>query len=197
MVRTYAPCPGEDHPNVNATTESGVDACSPVTPPSDGVVGTAYSFGPSGGCSIATKASVLKDCSTAADSSGQPLNLPARACHITKVSGKCKGIVQADATVPINEADDGWQLAVVGRASVDDGVGGDMTVVDFPMSFYFSTPKDGAMSIDATTAEALLPMFGPKLAALPACTSLEIQDMTIRDPQGRLFAVPGDATAPK
>ena len=42
MARNYAACTSTEHPTANATTESGTDACQPVTPPVLDGDGTAY-----------------------------------------------------------------------------------------------------------------------------------------------------------
>ncbi|HXC52619.1 MAG TPA: hypothetical protein VN634_17180, partial [Candidatus Limnocylindrales bacterium] len=101
-------------------------------------------------------------------------------------------------TTPINGAvDDGWELATLSRASLNDPTGGDMTVIDFPVAFTYSTPEDGEMEIDSSSAEALLPLVGANGAALPACTSIEVVDVKIKDPDGNSFAKLGGATVPK
>ncbi|HXC52615.1 MAG TPA: hypothetical protein VN634_17160 [Candidatus Limnocylindrales bacterium] len=198
MVRNYAACTSTEHPTANATTESGTDACQPVTPPVLGGGGTTYAYSAKGKCTASTQAKLLKDCSKAEDSAGNPLGLEARPCHVTFVRSSCKGIVKADGTTPINGAvDDGWELATLSRASLNDPTGGDMTVIDFPVAFTYSTPEDGEMEIDSSSAEALLPLVGANGAALPACTSIEIVDVKIKDPDGNSFAKLGGATSPK
>ena len=104
---------------------------------------------------------------------------------------------------PIGSADDGWSLATLTRASLNDETDGDMTVIDFPVSFAYSTPDNGKMDIDSSSAEALIPLVGVDNAELPPCTSLEIVDVTIKAPggcptcPGLPFAKLGGATVPK
>jgi hypothetical protein len=198
MVRDYAKCTSTEHPTANATTESGTDACQPVTPPVLGGGGTLYNYGPKGKCTVTTKAKLLKDCSKAQDSAGNGLGLDSRPCHVTYVTSKCSGIMKADGVTPILGAlDDGWKLATLSRASLNDLTGGDMTVIDFPVSFDYSTPVDGSMFIDSSSAEALIPLVGANGAALPACTSIQVVDVKIKDPDGNSFAKLGQATSPK
>ena len=70
------------------------------------------------------------------------------------------------------------------------------TWVAYSMRFDFSTPDDGRMDVDSTSAEVLADLLGVGDAALPPCTSMEILNVTIRDPYGFAFAVPGTATSP-
>ncbi|HXC50227.1 MAG TPA: hypothetical protein VN634_05030 [Candidatus Limnocylindrales bacterium] len=197
MVRAYLPCPAtfRDSPFANNQTVSGVDACSPVIPYVEHSAGTPYSFSAKGGCSVQTKVKVVSDCSQLNSSEGPSLNLPAGACHVTSVRSSCKGIMKASGNTPIDSTDAGWTLAVLSRASIDDPVGGDMTLIDVPMTFEFSTPDDGKISLDSTSAEALADILGTGDAALPPCTSMEILDIVIKDPTGLRFAAPGTATA--
>jgi hypothetical protein len=198
MVRTYLACPSTEPPTSHAMTESGTDACQPVTPPELGGGGTTYAYADNGRCTVQTQAKLLKDCSKAEDAAGNSLGLDARPCHVTFVRSSCKGIVRADGVQPISGSQDaGWELATLGRASLNDPTGGDMTVIDFPVSFTYSDPKDGEMEIDSSTAEALVPLVGADGAALPACTSIEVVDIKIKDPDGNSFARLGGATVPR
>jgi len=198
MVRAYAACPSYSLHPVNATTESGTDACQPVTPPVLGGGGTTYAYSAKGKCTVQTQAKLLKDCSKAEDAAGNPLGLEARPCHVTFVRSSCKGIVRADGKTLITGAqDDAWELATLSRASLNDPTGGDMTVIDFPVAFTYSTPEDGEMEIDSSSAEALLPLVGANGAALPACTSIEMVSIKIKDPDHNTFAQLGGATVPR
>ena len=197
MVRNYAGCTSTEHPTANATTESGTDACQPVIPPGAGG-GTDYAYAAKGKCTVQTQAKLLKDCSKAEDAAGNSLGLDTRPCHVTFVRSSCKGIVRADGVTPINGAvDAGWELATLSRASLNDPSGGDMTVIDFPVAFTYSDPEDGEMEVDSSSAEALVPLVGANGAALPACTSIEVVDVKIKDPDGNSFAKLGGATVPK
>ena len=114
------------------------------------------------------------------------------------MTSTCKGIVRADGVTLISGGvDDGWELATLSRASLNDPTNQDLTVIDFPVSFAYSTPEDGEMFVDSSSAEALLPLVGANGAALPACTSIEVVDAKIKDPDGHPFARLGGATVPK
>jgi hypothetical protein len=198
MVRTYAACPSTEHPEANTKTESDTDACNPVTPPVVGGLPTQYSYGPKGSCSVTTKAKLYKSCDAVEDADGNGLGLPGRACHVTFVTSKCKGVIGTDGVTPINGEDDaGWKLATLSRATLNDTTGGDMTVIDFPVTFTYSEPEEGSMFVDSSSAEELVDIVGENGAALPACTSIEVVDVVIKDPASRPFARLGQATVPK
>lgn len=198
LVRTYAGCTSTEHPTEDTNTEAGTPACSPVIPPELDGGPTPYAFSAKGKCTVQTQAKLLKDCSKAEDSAGNGLGLDERPCHVTFVRSSCKGVVRADGVTGINGAiDDGWELKTLSRASLNDPTNQDVTVIDFPVAFSYSTPEEGEMEIDSSSAEALLPLVGANGAALPACTSIELVNVVIVDPNGRQFAKLGGATVPK
>jgi len=195
MIRAFASCPSTEYGGINtATGAGGTPAC---TSPS-GVLpagGSTYVFGEKCSCSVQTQAKVEKDCALLEDASGAPLGLPPGACHVTYVKGKCKGIMQADGVTPINANDDaGWSLATLSRATVNDADNGDMTIIDFPVTFLFEDPNNGGVAVDSSSAEALSAIVGPSGAALPTCTQIEVVKITMKDPNGDPFAVLGGGT---
>lgn len=197
MVRNYAPCPGTENPTANTNTEGGTDACTPVTPYQQGAgSSTLYTYSSKGKCDFSASAKLVTDCSALTDSAGAPLGLQAIPCHVTYVASKCGGILGTDGVTPIGAGDVGFALATLTRATFDDATGGDMTIIDFPVTFNYSTPSSGKMAIKSNSAEALVPLVGVNNADLPACTSLEIVDVVIKDPAGLPFARLGDATRP-
>jgi hypothetical protein len=196
MVRNYAPCPGTEHPNSNTETEGGTEACNPVIPAEVNGNGTLYSYSDKGKCDVQTSAKLVKDCSAVTDSSGVLLGLQAIPCHMTYVKSKCSGILGTDGVTPIGTTDAGWSLLTLTRATFNDATGGDMTVIDFPVSFTYSVPSSGKMSVSSSSAESLMPLVGVNNADLPACTSLEIVNIVIKDPAGLPFAKLGGATRP-
>jgi len=196
MVRNYAPCPGTEHPVSNTQTEGGTEACTPVIPFQNGTGNsTTYKYGEKGKCDVQTSAKLVSDCSAVVDAAGANLGLQSGPCHITFVKSKCSGLT-VDGTVPIDAGDLGWSLATLTRATFADASNGDMTVIDFPVTFSYSTPSKGKMSVNSSSAEALKPLVGVNNADLPACTSLEIVDVSIKDPAGLPFAKLGGATRP-
>jgi hypothetical protein len=195
MIRAFAGCPSTEYPTINTSTGAGgTPACTSM----DGVVpagGSTYVFGEKGSCSVDIKAKVEKDCSQLEDASGTVIGLPPGACHVTYVKGNCKGIMQADTFTPINANDDaGWSLATLSRATVNDADNGDMTIIDFPVTFLFGDPKNGGIKVDSSSAEALASIVGPSGAALPPCTQIEVLKITLKDPNGDPFAVLGGGT---
>lgn len=196
MVRVYSACPSTELPFGNTATEGGVEACTPVSPAEFDGQPTLYSYGPNGGCTVQFKSRLVQDCQSLEDSDGNPLNLQPGSCHVTYVKAKCKEILGADGVSGIGPDDAGFSLVVVSRASLADEIGGDMTVVDFPVSFEFDEPKNGSMSLSSHSAEALLPLVGGAAADLPGCTSIELLSVKILDPEHRPFARLGASTAP-
>jgi hypothetical protein len=208
MVRNYSPCPGTETPNSNTTTEGATPACTPVTPRQN-LEGdsTLYSFDKKKGkCDVSTKAKLEKSCATVTGTeidmmTGKPvkvlLGLQDVPCHVTYVKSKCSGILGTDGLTPIGNGDAGWSLATLSRATLNDPTNGDMTVIDFPVTFNYSIPSKGKMAVDSNSAEALAPIVGTQSADLPTCTSIEVVDVTIKAPGGLPFAKLGQSTRPK
>lgn len=198
MIRAFAACPSTETPAVNTETEGGTPACEPVTPKKDNLgtgQSSAYSFSPNGNCSVQTSGKIVPDCSTVEDQQGNPLPLAPEPCHVVFVKAKCKGIVSVDG--PINAQNDaGWSLATLSRATLADNTNGDMTVIDFPVTFQFADPNNGGLSLQDNSANALIDLVGTG-AALPTCTQIGVVDISIKDPQGRVFATLGGGTANK
>ena len=196
MIRAFAGCPSTEYPTINTSTGAGgTPACND---PMDGVLpagGTTYVFGEKGSCSVDLKAKLEKDCALLEDASGAVIGLPPGPCHVTYVKGNCKGIMQSDGISPINAIDDaGWSLATLSRATVNDADNGDMTIIDFPVTFLFGDPNNGGIKVDSSSAEALAGIVGPSGAALPPCTQIEVVKITLKDPNGDAFAVLGGGT---
>lgn len=200
MVRAFASCPSTEHPSINSNTGGGTPACSPVTVKEIEGDATEYVFNPrAGGCEVQTHAEIEKDCSLLKDSNGDPFGLPTGACHVTYIKSRCKGVLHADGITPIHgAADAGWYLATLTRATINDAVRGDMTVIDFPLSFPYGVPYGyGEISLESSSAEALATVVGVEGAALPTSITLEGLRLTVMDPSGRPFAVVGVSTRGK
>lgn len=75
-------------------------------------------------------------------------------------------------------------LATVARATLDDRMFGDMTIVDFPAGFSI-TMINGNVTLK-TSANVLLQGIGQP--ALPYCTSIEVVSVLVLDPNGNAFA---------
>lgn len=197
MVRSQSPtCGSTGGVFYNTMTEGGIPACSPVAPPaSNGGSGTSYAFSDKGGCSFQTRSAVEPDCALLENADGSSLGLPAGPCHVTHVRTKCKGILRADGLSPIHgEEDGGWSFFMLVRLSINDAIGGDMTIVDLPMHFAFPNPNNGGLSLVGDSAEALTGIIGPASAALPTCSQMKILAVTIKDPDGQRFAEIGMGT---
>ena len=83
-------------------------------------------------------------------------------------------------------------LSTLARTTLEDtvvtspGMGTDMTIIDFPAPFAFAMTNGNA---NLNFPGNSLIQFGPP--PLPGCTSLEIVDIKVLDPNGNPFAVPG------
>jgi len=200
MVRVFAGCPSTEHAGINTQTGGSTPACSPVMVKKLEGDATPYVLDPQkGGCDVQTQAKLEKDCAELTDANGDPLGLPTGPCHVTYVKAKCKGVLQADGVTPINANDDaGWSLATLTRSTFNDATNGDMTVIDFPVTFTFSDPDKGKMKINSSSAEALAAILGDVSgAALPTCSTLQTIKLTIKDPNGLPFATMGGSTRDK
>jgi hypothetical protein len=80
-------------------------------------------------------------------------------------------------------ADGTGTLATVARATLEDRMGGDMTVVDFPAGFPFQLSAGKANL--KTTANTLLTGIGQP--GLPGCTAIEVVSVLIDDENGNHF----------
>jgi len=198
MVRAYNSCPSTEVPASNTSTEGNTEACQPVTPRAVDGNSTTYGYSAKGKCSVQTSAKLFDSCADVTDAAGVPLNLQAVPCHVTFVKSKCGGLVHSDGTTLVDGVlfaeDDGWSLATLSRATLNDPIGGAMTVIDFPVTFDYSTPEKGKMAVSGSSAESLIPLVGPNSADLPPCTSIEVVDTVIKDPDGLPFARQGQAT---
>jgi hypothetical protein len=177
VVRAFAECPSTQHPTENSTTQS--------------------QFTEKGGCQLSSSGAIEPDCSELTASDGSNLGMPSGPCHVVTLKGKCKGIVGADGVSPISSEDGVWTLATLSRASLNDPVTGDVTVIDFPVTFEFDTPSKGGLKLSGNSAEALAGLLDPASAALPTCTQIEIVRITVKDGTGAPFARLGVGTAAK
>ena len=196
MVRAFKSCPGTEVPGLVA--EGGAPACTPVVPGESwwDTETTFYKFGPKGRCRGRASSEIVSDCSTVTGQDGMPLGLDANPCHVFTVRADCRGILSSDGVTPISASDDGWTLHMLMRASIEDPSGGEMTVIDVPVSFQFGRPHDGRLSLRGTSAEALLPFVGIHDADIPPCANIEFNYFGIYDPRRLVFARPGVATHP-
>lgn len=200
LIRVFAGCPSTEHPSINSATGGGTPSCSPVTVKGLNGEATAYTFdAQKGGCDAKTKSKIEKECADLENLQGDTLGLPAGPCHVTEVEAKCKGILQDDGTTPINANDDsGWSLATLTRSTFNDATNGDMTVIDFPVTFSFEPPNNGGIKFKSSSAIALSEILtDPSGAALPTCTTLETLKVLVKDPDGLPFATMGGSTRGK
>lgn len=176
LVKAYAACPGITFPGTNSSTMAGVPTCA--TP----FALSAYKFDTlKGSCSIKTSHKLESPCSTN----------PMADCANLSLSVKCSGVLNADGVTP--NAQSGWNLNTVARATFDDNSNGDMTVIDFPAQFPLPQASGGKFSGKFTTNQLLTDLFGAG-SELPGCTAIQLIRLAIADPAGNTFATMGTAS---
>jgi hypothetical protein len=170
-----------------------VDTPSNVCRPGGDI--TEYGFGPDGYCTLTASSDVAPDCSKLRGSNGVVMGLAAIPCHVTTVKAQCRDI-RDESQLLIGPGEPFWYVAMLLRLTIDDPTAGDVTMIDLPVNFSFGDAEEGSLRMRTNTAEALSTVFGPAVAALPACTSLQIERILVRDPTGLTFASAGLATQP-
>jgi len=175
FVQAFVSCgnPGGNSPN--STTEGGVPSCKPPETFSAqaGNTGTGWKWDPAKGQGqVQFKSQKV---------SKTPGVTPANSTDLS-VNVKLKGILSGPG--PANGT---GALATTARATFNDRMNGDMTVVDFPANFPI-TVTNGSGKLK-TSADALL--NGISQPGLPDCTSIETVSITITDPNGDTFANTG------
>ncbi|HYC53645.1 MAG TPA: hypothetical protein VEL28_01730 [Candidatus Binatia bacterium] len=197
LVRSYAACPSDTHPITNVETVGDVDACEPVTPTEDEFGdSTHYSFAAaSSRCTVKLNATRVTNCSTYGAPWFQTPGLTPGPCQALRVRLDCRGIVQDDdATLITAISDAGWRLDTVFRFTRNDPVNGDMTVIDFPLSFDADIPLPGRLRIDQSANSVMRVLTNAAEAKFPPCSSVQLVEMRLRDPASRIFAEIGLST---
>ena len=175
FVQAFVSCgnPGGNSPNT--TTEGGVPTCKPPetfsTQAGNGATGWTWD-------ELKAQGSVLFKVQKFAKTPG--VTPPGSTDLAVKV--KFKGVLSAGAP-----ANGGGFLATSARATFNDRMGGDMTVVDFPANFPL-TMAEGKCTVK-TSADVLL--NGISQPGLPNCTSIETVSITVLDTNGDTFANTG------
>jgi hypothetical protein len=195
LVQAQVSCGNPGGNTVNSMTEGNVPACKPPETISqqngnDSTGGWKWdaakaqgklTFQAKNACAAQQKDTAIPPCSPSS-----PLNTgpPASADLLVKLS--LKGILQGPGagTTPASGA---GNLATVTRATLNDRMNGDVTVVDFPAGFAFSM-TDGKTNLK-TSADALLNGIGQP--GLVPCSSLEVVSVRVVDSKGDTFAVMG------
>jgi len=168
LVRAYAECTSPD------TNYAGVDACSAPSALSP------FEFGPSGSCSAKIAVTLETDCP-----SGAPVP-----CQDLTVKVTCKNIMQAGGVLPVDGGPE-WALKATARTTLADPLSSDMTTVDEAAVFLSLAPVNGTIRWKYKRSENCFP-FCSLMA--PGCTSVELSDVVIADPNGDTFAILGLST---
>jgi len=180
MVRAFAGCPSP-----NAQLGDGTPACAPPE-----TLSYNYLFDQKiGSCQFKAKAKREDPCS---------FNSVTSACVNVSVSVKCKGILHDNGVTKINGvADAGWVVHTLARTTLHDENGGcpgscsEFTTLDFPVDIGMSIPVNGSISV-TTDTNHILNDIGR--GSFPACSQVELLDLSVHDPQGHPFAVLGYGT---
>ena len=211
LVQAFVSCGNPSAPSPNTATEGGVPTCTPVqtfnqldgSPASGWTWDPLTSFG-----TVSMKPLLVPACKRKGTSlppacslnvciggtnAGEPCTVnsecPGGTCSGLNPVGdttdllaklKLKGVVSPDA--PLGANGDGT-LATIARATLDDRVGGPMTVIDFPAGFPF-TLEEGKANLQ-TSADALLNSIGQP--GLSHCSTLEIVTISVNDENGNPF----------
>jgi hypothetical protein len=175
FVQAFVSCGNAGGNSPNSTTEGGVPSCKPPETFSaqSGNTATGWQWDElKGQGQVQFKAQkVSKD----------PAVTPPNSTDLS-VNVKLKGILSGPG--PANGT---GALSTTARATFNDRMNGDMTVVDFPANFPIQV-VDGKAKLK-TSADALL--NGISQPGLPDCTSIETVSITITDQNGDTFANTG------
>ena len=180
LVRAYVSCNNPGGNPANTTTVGGIPSCWPTedfgqyagSPPngwrfSNGIgssTGKVQIRRTSGGANLGGLPSTLRDTA-----------VKVKLYHIARNSG---GYASGTGNV---------QLLL--RVTTQDYLGDDMTVIDFPFGFPIALSSgNGSGFATKKIGDALFDLDNPRFTD---CTSFEVVDVTVRDPNGTAFAVPG------
>lgn len=175
LVQAFVSCgnPGGNTPN--ATTETGtVPTCFPATTFNEqgGSPTSGWLWGPKSQGSIAFKAGKNKVV--------HPLNTDPNAVDLS-ISIKLSDI--RDFNGPITSS---GSVATVARATLIDRLNNElMTVIDFPTGFGVTATTPGKIQKKYSATAILNGLSQP---ALPACTTIEVVSVLVKDVNGNAFA---------
>jgi hypothetical protein len=192
LVQAMVSCGNAGGLATNTKTDGGVDACQPVTTINDWVGGPANGWRfdqvNKSEATIQMKPAIKPAC--VSKGSGVPaipkgcdtdlLNAPVGSKADLVVSLKMKGIIADDSPTGANGQ---GTLQSVSRATLNDPIGGAMTVIDFPAGFSF-TLTAGKASLKVSVAGML---NGIGLPGLGHCSALEVVNMAVLDENGNTF----------
>lgn len=176
FVQAFVSCGNAGGNSPNSTTEGNVPSCKPPETFSQqgGNTSNGWSWDETKGQGqVQFKSQKV---------SKNPAVTPPNSTDLS-VSVKLKGVIGGG----IAPANGTGALATSARATFNDRMNGDMTVVDFPANFPLDV-VDGKAKLK-TSADALL--NGISQPGLPDCTSIETVSITIVDQNGDTFANTG------
>jgi hypothetical protein len=190
LVQAFVSCGNPGGSSINAMTEGGIPSCQPVLTfnQANGGEPTGWRFDETPGVSSkgtikidprVQPACLQKDtpvppgCPGGLNPIGDTVDL--------RVKMSLKGVIATAS--PTGRTGTGT-LHTLARATLDDRMFGDMTVIDFGADFPFSLTS-GKSNLQ-TSADALLNTL--PAAGLPHCTSIEVVNISVLDENGNAFA---------
>ena len=179
LMQAYVSCgnPGGNTPNV--TTAGGVPSCAPPETfhQQDGSPVNGWRFSQNPGSGSYGKV-YMKRTTAGPNLSGFP-----QTQRDLYVKLYLRGIVDGGN----NPGSGTGSLEAVLRVTMEDYQNGEMTVVDFPFSF--SVPMtNGSATVVKKLGDVMTGISQPHF---PDCSMIEVVSISIRDPAGNIFAVPG------
>jgi hypothetical protein len=177
LVQAFISCGNLGGNAVNTTTAGAVPACAPPQTPNQ-QVGTP----PNGWQWWEQRSTGKLQFRTIQGAGGNTGDLKVK-LRLRKILDGTGGLASGSGT-----------LSTLARATIEDtvvsspGMGTDLTVIDFPAPFPF--PMNNGNATLNTTANTLLQGLG--IPPLPGCTSIEVVDLTVLDPNGNAFAKCGN-----
>jgi hypothetical protein len=185
LVQAYVGCgnPGGNPPNT--INQGGVPACAP--PETFNV----QAGSPASGWRFSQVPGVSWGRLELNRQSGVFVNPPG--IRDTRIRLNLRKIVLTNGTTPVAAGTPGT-IALVLRATVNDPVNNDMTILDFPINIPFAFTTAGTVTnFTAILGTVMNSSVGFRF---PDCASIEVVSVAVLDSNGNVFAVPGIRVIP-
>jgi len=179
LVRALEECPGITHPAPNVMLGT-LPACTPPIAESE------YSFGSKGTCDVRLLQRAGKSCA-------------APPCSELTLKAKCRDIL--DGTSSPTNGEPGWKLKMGTSVTQTDADQGDhaFTFTQVPVEFEFPPSDNGKLALTLTSSALdIREALGWPPLPLSRCASVQFSsrlDVSILDPMGDRFALPGTTVA--
>ena len=167
LVRRLATCPIGSIPAPNSSTAYGLPSCALPS-----ALSSRDFQADSGGCTISV-AQKAQPCAS----------MPSQTCTPVTLKLRCRGIAETGGVALVDEL--GWRLRITVRATLEDALAGDVTVVDFPSEVVLPSIEDGTVKLTTVLPELMISTMPGDALGLPACSSLQVIDVVLVDAAGR------------